>query len=231
MSDPVQGSGERIAKRARLPLAALLAYPLIDVAAEYLLFLRENAVEWVPALKQVQQDFALLTFLVALPTVILAFLRELQVHILIDKFLGVQASVETIIVELMADLADRSGYDHPDRIRQNALAAKEWFYSYVNKSTETRARAFEVWEGYYVSLYLSAGSLVSFLMCLSLALVFPVDRTLLVATLPFMIFLALWATRHWSTVPKMKRIPVQQMADVKPSGEVLSEARRRFNAS
>jgi hypothetical protein len=43
-----------------------------------------------------------------------------------------------------------------------------------------------------------------------------------------LIFLAVWAVRRWSTIPKIMQIPVQQIKEIPPSGSVLSEARRRF---
>jgi hypothetical protein len=141
----------------------------------------------------------------------------------------VRKTVNERIVELMKNLADESGYEHPERVSSHPGKAIEWFYSYVNEPSALRTYAFEVWEGYYVSLYLSLASAASFVVCLALRLIFTSAIALAFAGLSAVIFVALWAVRHWSTIPKIMRTPSQQMGEISPSGAVLKEARRRFD--
>jgi hypothetical protein len=226
--DLIKGFGERIVKRARLPTAALLALPLVAVAVQYFLFLIQIGFSLPKALDQLKNDAGLFAFLAAIPTVALAFARELQVHNGLDRLLGTRARVGRVIAELMSELASASGYEHPERVTANLQKAIEWFYSYVNEQSVLRTYAFEVWEAYYVSLYLSLASTISFVLCLVLQFLHRSDVVLAFAGLSAAIFVVIWAVRRWSTVPKIMRIPAQQITEIQPSGEVLSEARRRF---
>jgi archaellum biogenesis protein FlaJ (TadC family) len=104
----------------------------------------------------------------------------------------------------------------------------KWFYVYANVPSALRTYAFEVWEGYYVGLYLSVASAISFIVCLLLAILFEDRIAMAFAILSLLIFLVVWAVRHWHTVPRLMHIPAQQIGEIVPSGEVLNEARRRF---
>jgi hypothetical protein len=224
----IKGFGERIVKRARIPTAALLALPLIAVATQYFLFLTQIGFGLPKALDQLKNDAELFTFLTAIPAVALAFARELQVHNGLEKLIGLRKKVGNIIVGLMSNLASTSGYEHPERVTANPHKAIEWFYSYVNEQAVLRTYAFEVWEGYYVGLYLSLASTISFVLCLALEFLHPSNIMLSFAGLSAAIFVAIWAVRRSSTIPKILGIPSQQISEIQPSGEVLNEARRRF---
>lgn len=182
----------------------------------------------VAALDQLKKDAVAFAFLGAIPTIALAFSRELQVHQGLDRLLGVRRQVDEHIANLMKALAESSGYDHPEKIVANQAEAIRWFYSYVNNLSALRTYAFEIWEGYYVGLYLSLASLVSFLLSITLVILLRDNIAAVFAAISILIFLALWAVRHWSTIPKLMQTPEQQIAEIVPSGSVLSEARRRF---
>jgi hypothetical protein len=226
--DPIKGFDERIIKRARLPTVALLALPFLAILIRYFLYLVDHQFEIIAALGQLKQDVAAFAFLGGLPTVVLAFFRELQVHHGLDRIPGVRRRVNNHIADLMAELAKSSGYDHPERIVANQTEARHWFYFYVNTQSALRTYAFEVWEGYYVGLYLSLASLISFLLSLLLAVIFRDPIPILCAGVSMVIFVTVWGVRRWSTIPKLIETPEQQIAEIEPSGEVLSEARRRF---
>jgi hypothetical protein len=180
------------------------------------------------ALEQLKKDIALFAFLSAVPAIALAFARELQVHEALDKLLGTRRAVDQRIATLMAELADSSGYGHPERISNDPASAREWFCSYVNQASALRTYVFEVWEGYYVGLYLWLASGISLILCLLLMFILERNIALTFAIVSALIFLAVWAVRRWSTIPKIMQIPVQQIKEIPPSGSVLSEARRRF---
>lgn len=226
--DPIKGFGERIIKRARLPTAALLALPFLAILTEYFFYLVDHQFEIIAALNQLKKDAAAFAFLGAVPTIVLAFFRELQVHEGLDRLLGVRRRVNRHIADLMKALAESSGYDHPERIIANQTEAIRWFYYYVNVPSALRTYAFEVWEGYYVGLYLSLASLISFLLSLSLVVLFRDIIPLFFAGISIFIFVTVWGVRHWSTIPRMMETPEQQIGEIVPSGEVLNEARRRF---
>lgn len=226
--DPIRGFGERIIKRARLPTAALLALPFLAVLTRYFLYLVDHQFEFIAALEQLKKDVAAFAFLGGIPTVVLAFFRELQVHQGLDRLLGVRHRVDGHIAELMANLASSSGYDYPERVVANRTEARRWFYSYVNVPSALRTYAFEVWEGYYVGLYLSLASLISFVLSLLLVPFFRDPVPIFFAGISLLIFVIVWAVRHWSTIPKLMETPEQQIAEIVPTGDVLSEARRRF---
>jgi hypothetical protein len=148
--EPLKGFGERIVARARVPVTTMLALPFIAIVIEYFFFLVETGASWTTAIEQIKKDVALFIFLGALPPIVLAFSRELQVHDLLDKIFGTRSAVGTRIADLMAQLADSSGYGNSDRIRNNPEIAAEWFYLYANQQTVLRSYAFELWESYYV---------------------------------------------------------------------------------
>lgn len=159
--EPLRGAGQRIIDRARLPVSVLLALPFLVVALEYFFFLIERGADVIGAVEQVKKDAALFIALGGMPPIILAFSRELQVHDLVDKLLGVRTSVDGRIRGLLQSLAKDSGYDHPERIAESPVKAREWFYSFANEQPVLRAYAFEIWEGYFVGLYISLASLIS----------------------------------------------------------------------
>lgn len=103
--DPIQGFGERIIRRARLPTAALLALPLVAIAIRYFIFLVDHNFGIISALDQLKKDVAVFAFLSAIPTIALAFSRELQVHQGLDRLLGVRGEVNRRIATLMQALA------------------------------------------------------------------------------------------------------------------------------
>ena len=226
--DPIQGFGERIIRRARLPTAALLALPLVAIAIRYFIFLVDHNFGIISALDHLKKDVGVFAFLSAIPTIALAFSRELQVHQGLDRLLGVRGEVNRRIATLMQALAESSGYEHPERIIANKIEAMKWFYVYANVPSALRTYAFEVWEGYYVGLYLSVASAISFIVCLLLAILFEDRIAMAFAILSLLIFLVVWAVRHWHTVPRLMHIPAQQIGEIVPSGEVLNEAKRRF---
>lgn len=228
--EPLRGFGQRIIDRARLPVGVLLALPFFVVAIEYFFFLLKEGTAIDAAIKQVKEDGALFVWLVGIPPVILAFFRELQVHELVDKFLGVRAAVDEEIRRLLQELASDAGYAHSDRIAAAPRKAREWFYSIVNEQQVLRAYAFEVWEAYYVGLYLSLASFISFAVLAVLGWFFISDSIVWsCAGLCALIFFAEWAVRHWSTIPKIKKIPSQQIAEISASPKILLEAMRRFD--
>ena len=152
----------------------------------------------------------------------------MQVHDLLDKVVGVRKAVDDRIRELLQKLAADSGYDHPERIVDTPSTAREWFYSYANEQPVLRAYAFELWEAYYVGLYVSLASGVSFFVLLIMAFVFHDGIAWTFVAICLFVFLAELLVRHLSTVPKIMQLPVQQIGEIKPSGEVLREAKRRF---
>jgi hypothetical protein len=227
--EPLRGFGQRIIDRARLPVSVLLALPFLVVALEYFFFLIEKGLGATDAIVQIKKDAALFVALGALPPIILAFSRELQVHELIDKLLGVRASVDERIRNLLQNLAKDSGYDHPERIAESPVKAREWFYSFVNEQPVLRAYAFEIWEAYFVGLYLSLARLISLAILVGLACFFFSDAIVWsCGGLCAFLFLAQWAVRRWSTIPTIMKLPAQQIGEIKASAEILREARRRF---
>ena len=228
--DPLRGFGERIIRRARLPVTVLLALPFLVLIIEYFFYLHEKGFTITSAIEQVKKDVALFVALGTFPPIALAFCRELQVHELVDKFLGVRASVDTKIRNLLRDLAERSGYEHPERITAAPIKAREWFYAFANEQPVLRTYAFEIWESYYVGLYISLASFISFIILVCLAILFVSDAIVWTfALLCSFLFLAGWAVRHWSTVPKIEQLPAQQIGEVVASPAILQEARRRFD--
>jgi hypothetical protein len=149
-------------------------------------------------------------------------------HELLDKLHGVRDDVGRRIAELMANLAEAFGYEHPERIRQDSEAATEWFYVYANEQLVLRNYAFELWEGYYVGPYLSLASALSLLVCIGLWFFSQSRIAISFACLSSFVFVAGLAVRHWSTIPRIIGTPARQVAQIHPSGEILSEARRRF---
>jgi hypothetical protein len=215
-------------KRARLPTAALLALPFVVIAIQYFLYLVDHGFGLTAALDQLKKDIGLFAFLGAIPTIALAFSRELQIHQGLDRLLGVRRAVGRRITMLMQGLAQSAGYEHPERIINKQTEAMNWFYVYANQPSALRTYVFEVWEGYYVGLYLSVASALSLIGCLLLAILLQDRIAILFACLSLIIFLGVWAIRHWRTIPELMRVPSQQIAEIVPSGEVLAEARRRF---
>lgn len=227
--EPLRGFGERIVSRARLPLAVLFALPIVVLAIEYFFFLLgQKGLSVTDSLHDIKEAVALFAGLAALPPIILAFCRELQVHELLDKMLGVRKDTDIEIRRLLKKLAVDSGYGHSTRIDESPEKAREWFYSYANSQSVLRAYAFELWEAYYVGLYLSLASAISFVVLFGLALLFQDRISWLFAAFCGLLFLAQWAVRHCSTVPKILKLPGQQIGEIKPSGEILTEAKRRF---
>ena len=227
--EPLRGFGQRIIDRARLPVSVLLSLPLLVVGLEYFFFLIERGVGVTGAVDQIKKDAALFVALGGLPPIVLAFSRELQVHELIDKLLGVRTTVDGQIRSLLQGLAKDSGYDHPERISESPVKAREWFYSFVNEQPVLRAYAFEIWEAYYVGLYISLASMISLVILIFLAGLFFSDAIVWSCVgLCAFIFFAQWAVRHWSTVPTIMKLPAQQVGEVGASPEILKEAKRRF---
>jgi hypothetical protein len=227
--EPLRGFGQRIIDRARLPVSVLLALPFLVVALEYFFFLIEHGVGVTGAIEQIKKDAALFIALGGVPPILLAFSRELQVHDLIDKMLGVRTTVDAQIRNLLQNLARDSGYDHPERIAESPVKAREWFYSFANEQPVLRAYAFEIWEAYFVGLYISLASVISLAIFIFLAQFFFSDAIVWSCVgLCAFIFIAQWAVRHWSTVPTIMKLPAQQVGEIKASPEILKEAQRRF---
>lgn len=226
--DPIRGFGERIVRRARVPTAALLAFPFVAVAINYFIYLLNHNFEIIPALDELKKVWAAFAFFGTIPAIALAFFREIQMHQGIDRLLGVRKKVDRHIATLMQTLAESSGYEHPERVVANQAEARNWFYFYTNEPSALRTYAFEVWEGYYVGLYLSIASATSFLLCLFLAVAFRDGIALGFSSLSLLIFMVVWAVRHWHTIPRLMDTPSQQIGNIAPSGTVLSEVRRRF---
>jgi hypothetical protein len=209
-------------------VTTLLALPFIAIVIEYFFFLVGNGKTWASAIEQVKKDISLFIFLASLPPIFLAFSCELLLHELLAKIVGTRQAVGQQIADLMASLADSSGYDHPDRIRKNKQAATQWFYVYANQQAVLRTYAFELWESYYVGLYVWLASGIAFAACVALLWFFGGNVLTSFAMLSGFIFFASWAVRRWSTIPKILRLPSQQIAEVRAGSEVLGEARRRF---
>lgn len=228
-TDLVNGFDARITKRARLPSSVLVAYPIAVVCFHYLLYLLQQGTPLVDAVSATQSDIVtLVSPFAVLPVIVFAFFRELQLHHYLEKLLGTRRRVENNIIRLMSELADRSGYEHPSRIIAQRSKAVDWFYSYINDAGVTRARAFEIWEGYYVSLYLSAASALSIGLCILLVAMVDWWAIAPYIILPLAVFLLLWAHRRFKLIPKILNVPEQQIADVVETPAVLAEARRRF---
>jgi hypothetical protein len=226
--EPIRGFDERIVARARLPVTVLLAIPLMAVVLQYFFYLLENQVSLVTAVTQIQSDLSLFVFLAGVPVIALAFFRELLVHQLLDKLVGTRSAVDQEITKLMSELASFAGYSHLDQIKKNPIKARQWFYSYANEQTVLRNYAFEVWEGYYVGLYLSLASAISFLTCLVLLNFISFAVVTPFATFSLAVFVASWAVRRWSTIPTIMRIPEQQIAEVSRTG-IWQQAQHRFD--
>lgn len=226
--DPIQGFGGRIVKRARVPETAILSIPFITVAVQYFLFLEQQGFGAQAAIEQTKKDWALISFVSAIPVVALALSRELQVHTALDYLVGARSCVGRHIALLMAQLAERAGYDHHDRIQSDKGGALRWFYSYANEPSALRTYAFEVWEGYYVGLYLSLASFIATICSLALALLFPARSFNFALILAAFLFCILWAVRRWITIPKIMKTAAQQIGEIRPTGQVLAEARHRF---
>ncbi len=229
MSDePIKGFGQRITKRARLPASVIIAYPFSIVVWKYLHFLIQNGYSFLDAFIQVKQDIGLIAFIYpALPVVVFSFFRELEVHILLDKLIGVRKKVGIRIVELMKTLAKQNGYKNPERIQHDAKKARDWFYQYVNKQDVLRRYAFEVWEGYYVSLYISAASVIAIIICLLFLILVSWQTVLSFIFFPTFLLAAFWARLKWGTIQKIMDIPVQQVSEF-PTASILDEANSRF---
>lgn len=170
----------------------------------------------------------LLSPLTTLPVIAFDFFREIEIHRYLDDLLGTRRDVDKKIVALMSGLAQRAGYEHSSRIRGEVGKATMWFYSYINSAGVTRIRAFEIWEAYYVGLYISAASALSIVMCFYLALISAKAWIALSALLPSSVFFLVWGHRRFHVIPKIMNIPVQQIADIPESEDILAEARRRF---
>jgi hypothetical protein len=112
--EPLRGFGERIIKRARLPVSVLLALPFIVFGGEYFFYLIEHGSVLTGAIEQLKKDFGWFVSLASLPTIFLAFSRELRVHEILDRLLGVRDAVDSRIRDLLQTLAGNSGYDHPE---------------------------------------------------------------------------------------------------------------------
>jgi hypothetical protein len=119
--EPLRGFGERIIKRARLPVSVLLALPFIVFGGEYFFYLIEHGSVLTGAIEQLKKDFGWFVSLASLPTIFLAFSRELRVHEILDRLLGVRDAVDSRIRDLLQTLAGNSGYDHPERIKVAVL--------------------------------------------------------------------------------------------------------------
>jgi hypothetical protein len=227
--EPISGFGGRIVARARLPVATLLALPFIGVAIEYFFFLVQSGKTWVAALGLIEKDFSLFIFLGSIPPIALAFARELQLHDLLDRAIfGTRADVAKQIADLMAKLAESSGYDNSEKIKASPEKAREWFYVYANEQNVLRIYAFELWEGYFVGLYLWIASAASLITCGLLAFFFQSRILAAFSILSGIIFFAEWAIRRWFTVPKILQLPAQQVAQIHSSSDILNEAKRRF---
>lgn len=226
--DLIKGFGERIATRARLPTTAILLWPFFVIVIQYVIFLNEQGIAWGDAILRARDEVTRLALPAIVPVAVFAFFRELRVHDWVDKIVGLRRKVDRRIRSLMADLARNAGYDHPDRITGNPEKAMNWFYSYVNKMTETRTYAFEVWEGYFVSLYISLGCVLSFAVCVYVTWQLSFGWQATICAVPLLLFLALWAVRRWSTIPKVLKVAAQQVGEIAAGSDVLKEARRRF---
>jgi hypothetical protein len=227
--DPVSGFGERITTRARLPCTATLFYPIAILMLGYFSNEVANSQDYLGAIKELKDNAAIvLSPLAVIPVAAFAFFREIGLHSYLDKIIGVRKSINALIVNQMSELARESGYDHPSRILDNKSKATNWFYSYINKQTVTRAYAFELWEGYYVGLYISLASAISLLMCLYLFAISTELWVLFCSVAPLALFLLMWIVRRNSTLPKMEKLVRQQVGEIERDGDALREAQKRF---
>jgi len=226
--DPVIGFGKRVTKRARLPASVIIAFPFTIVIEQYFVFLTRNGLSFLDAFSQIKNDLGAVAFIYpAVPVIVFAFFREFELHTILDKVFNARHRVGLRIAELMADLAKQNGYQHADRIRGDVRRAVYWFYQYANKQDVLRRYAFEVWEGYYASLYLAAASLVAAIICLFFLIVVRWQVVIGFTLVPVILLLLFLAKLYWSTLPKILAIPEQQVAEFS-TATVRAEAVSRF---